>query len=278
MKNLFVVVFAAFLLILLSGCIEVKTLVKLNNDGSGTVEETVYMNNEVVEIIKQFAASFSENPDSVTTEEFDLFDEEKLKSDAGNFGEGVTYISGEKLVEENKQGYRALYKFENINKLTIDQNPSKQIPLYTEEETEAEGDLLSFKFKPGNPAELIINMPDKDEELSKDESDVEDDLNTDGDTLSVEQKAEEAKKFLKDLSMSLSINVKGKIVETNATNVEESDITLFKIDFNELLENPETFNSFVEKDPQSFEEVKEIIKDIPGIKVELNNPVMVKFK
>ena len=65
----------AFILIAtLSGCIDLNVLVKLNPDGSGTIEQQVLLSKEFVSMISSFMA-FSEDS---TSEEFDIFDDLSL--------------------------------------------------------------------------------------------------------------------------------------------------------------------------------------------------------
>jgi len=59
--------------------------------------------------------------------------------------------------------------------------------------------------------------------------------------------------------------------------VDESEITLFKLNFGELLENPEKLEELKNMDSNNLKELKEIMKDIPGIKIETNDPVVIKF-
>ncbi|MCK7525813.1 MAG: hypothetical protein MZV64_53495 [Ignavibacteriales bacterium] len=44
-------------------------------------------------MMKEFAMAF----DSTKTEEFNMFNETELKDKASNYGEGVEYVSGEKI-------------------------------------------------------------------------------------------------------------------------------------------------------------------------------------
>ena len=151
-------------ILLFSGCLEVKTIVNVNDDGSGTIEETILMSTEVVKMIKEFANSFAADS-TQPHEDFELYDIEKIKEQAANFGEGVAYLSSEKISTDSQEGYKAVYSFADLNKITVDQNPNKQLPSFGEEGTmsEDEGkDFLTFQFTKGNPSELKIIMPKKE--------------------------------------------------------------------------------------------------------------------
>ena len=96
MKTFKLLIIGFVLTAVLSGCLQVNTKVNLNRDGSGTIEETVVMKNEMINMMKQFTMSF----DSTKSEEFNMFNEEELKSKESNFGEGVKYVSWEKFTFE----------------------------------------------------------------------------------------------------------------------------------------------------------------------------------
>src|SRR3970040_2511925 len=107
LKPLFVVISSLFLV----GCIQVETKVNVNKDGSGTIEETVLMSNEMVQMLNEFMSGFAS--DTVETEEFKLYNEEDLKNREAELGEGVMLVSGSEYKTEDKQGYKGVYSFKD---------------------------------------------------------------------------------------------------------------------------------------------------------------------
>ena len=147
-KYLFVgIIFSLFL----TGCLQVSTTVNLNKDGSGTIEEIFVMKTEVINMMKEFAMAF----DSAKTEEFNMFNEKELIDKAINYGEGVEYVSGEKITMDNYEGFKAIYSFKDLNKLKLNPSPEDKIPYGAElgevEKEKSAEDLLKFNFKKGNP-------------------------------------------------------------------------------------------------------------------------------
>lgn len=277
MKKILLITSVILALFFTQGCIEVKTTIKLNKDGSGTVEETVLMNKEIIDMLREFIASFSEfGDDSVKTEtkEFKLFNEEELKNKASDFGDGAKYLSGKEIIEERKEGYIAIYSFDNISSLRIDQNPNSRIPDAIESDSEAEHnkEYLTFNFNRGNISELIINMPP----ASFDSNEIEED-NEESNEMSLEE-LEQSKQFLQDMRISLSLIIDGKITESNASYLNGSEVWLFDVNFNELLESPEKLEELRKTNPDNLQQLKDIIKDIPGIKIETNDPLRIQFQ
>jgi hypothetical protein len=277
MKNFLIFSFA-FLLLTFSGCIEIKTLITVNNDGSGTIEETVIMSDKVIEMMKSFSTAFTS--DSTQQQDFDIFNENSIKDRAAGFGNGVTYISGEKIQEGSKEGFKALYSFRNLNDVTLSKIPQSQIPL---DITEATAKDYTFKFIKGSPAEIIILLPSSKDSVSNDEEarDSSGKLSS-ADSLNGESNqdsafTQEALELMKDLQISLVLNTGNSIVETNAAYVNGTEITLFEFDFNKLLNDKEKLQELMKLQSEDYEQIKDVLKDIPGIKVETSEEIRVKF-
>jgi hypothetical protein len=131
--------------------------------------------------------------------------------------------------------------------------------------------MLHSPLARDNISEVKINLPEQKTEEVDEEAEVEEDSLKNGNL-------SEMKFLLKDLSFSLLLNVNGEIVETNAGYRQDSEITLFKLNFEELVDNQEKLEKLKKIDMNNVKELKEIMKDIPGIKIETNDPVIIKFR
>lgn len=271
MKILFKFFPILLLVLTLTGCIDVQYKMHLRTDGSGTIEEIVYMNSAMIQMFKDFSAMGN---DSTQQKEFSLFDEDELRKESEDFGKGVRYVSGEELKDNGREGYRAVFEFDDVNKIKMNEDITDKTPSMGEDETPE--DNITFKFIKGSPATLMIYMPNDDEEENevKEEIEVESDSNSAQD----EEWTDEMKNLMKDFRISIQIELNGDIVETNATNVDGSTITLLEMSFNKLLEDPEKLKKLKGLDNASYEETKELLKDIPGVKLEMNEEVKVVFE
>jgi hypothetical protein len=269
-KLLFIVFFS---LVLFSGCIQVNTKINLNKDGSGTIEETFLMKSSFIKMMKDFVMAF----DSTKTDEFKMFKVDELKNKASNYGKGVTYKSGEEIATDGYEGYKVTYAFNDINKLKINLNPEDKVPFSKEVENveDTSGETLKFNFIKGNPSTLQIDFPDQkkqNEEMSKmeDSSAVEDSIfNSD--------QFQKLVDMFDGMKLSLTIDCGNKIKETDASYVDGSNVTLMAIDFSELIKNKEIIKNLSKTKPESLEKFKEVIGDIPGIKVETKEKINIKF-
>lgn len=261
------------LVITLTGCLRVNTTINVNPDGSGTIEETVFIKGEILDMIRQFASSFDESGEA---EEFSFYKEEEQKNKAGEYGEGVMFLNGEEIFETGWEGYKVTYSFSDINKLKLDPSPDNKVNLGDEvpEETEAERQFITFNFRKGNPSELNITFPLRDlddPKTTESPETVEADTTDEGMT-------EMFKRMFDGMRISVNVSVNGNITETNASFLEGTKLTLMDIDFSNLLVNDDIVKKLESKKPESIEEFREITKDIEGIKIEFNDNVKVKFR
>jgi hypothetical protein len=171
MKKIKFVLAGLITITLFSGCLQVDTKVNLNQDGSGTIEETVLMKTEFINMMKEFIAAF----DSAKTEEFNMFNEDILKERVSDFGEDVKYVSGEKFSIPGYEGFKALYSFTDINKIKLNPSPEDKIPFgentAESEDTTTDNDFIKFKFSKGNPAVLEVDFPKPQHKSSDDVED-----------------------------------------------------------------------------------------------------------
>jgi hypothetical protein len=213
-------------------------------------------------------------------ESFDLFDEAKLKREAGTKGEGVTYVSGKKIATDTFEGYKAIYAFADINKLKLNQNPSDSVPSGPSgSDSENKEEHVTFHFTKGGPATLIVKLPEE-KPVKKDDAaeSAEAPKPSPVEKQQSEMMLAQMKQMFKGMKIAMAIEVEGAVVQTNATHREGSRITMMELDFGKLLEMPEKLLQFSQLEPETLEDAKKFMKDLPGIKVEMNKEVMIKFK
>ena len=67
----------SFLAILFTGCIEMHTVITVKKDGSGLVEENIFIGKAIIDMFKEFAAAFADS--TQPPQEFNMFEEDKIK-------------------------------------------------------------------------------------------------------------------------------------------------------------------------------------------------------
>lgn len=256
-----------------AGCMEIETVVRVKPDGSGTITERLVMSNEIVGMMQEMA------PEGQPAE---LYNEQELRNAAPGYGEGVTYVSAKDVETEFGKGYEASYAFADINKIRVGQDPGDKMPGDGPVEGEDDaGDFTTFTMQPGSPAELVIHWP-VDEAKSKS---VETTETASTDEAPVEQSAEEQEAAMemmqmafKDMRMSMHVEVAGSVVDSNATHLNGSRVTLVDIAFAEFLNSEEAMTKMASNSEQSVADMKEMMALIPGLKMEIEPEVTVRFE
>ena len=263
--------------ILLNGCIEMHNVITVNKDGSGLVEENIFIGKEIINMFKEFAAAFADS--TQPQQEFKLFEEEKIKAKTSDYGEGIEFVSMENIVTDEREGYKAIYKFKDLNKVKVNQDPSDEMPMAEPKEgSEKTNEYVFFKFITGNPNRIVFKLPDETKKEEENTKQIKTDDTTATNVEADSSDLESMVKFMKDMKAKFEIRVDGKITNTNATHVDGNTVTLFDIDFAQLISDKEKLEEFKKFNPNSFEEVKKLVSGIPGIKVELNKEVYIEFE
>jgi hypothetical protein len=252
----------------LSGCLQSRTVISVNADGTGTVEETFLMQRDIVQML----ASMGEG------ESFSLLDRDELERGAEELGDGVQFQSAEEMSTDWGSGYRAVYSFDDINTLRVNQNPSDDVPSQGADmggEQPSAVEYIQFTMTRGRPATLEIIMPEPEQEELEPVDEMPEGM--EAPEISEEDMQGLASLYT-DMRISVDVVVNGDIVDTNATHHDGNRVTLMDIDFNRILEEPEVMERLARQEPGSLSQVEALVNDLPGIKAELNRRIQVRFR
>jgi hypothetical protein len=267
-------VLSMFLALFLAGCISVETTIKLNRDGSGQIVEKIGMGKGFADMASAMSSGGEDGQASKP------FSKEQFEKEARDFGQGVRFVSMSESEDESMKYYEAVYAFDDINKVGVDQNQGNRASTQNTLGGSKKKEPVTFKFSAGEDySTLKIQLP----ETPKDDSGEDE---SDKDTPQQEQvspEMEEAglqmmKAMLKGMHFAVKIDFNGEIVETDATNVDGNTVTLLDINFDSILGNAEKLQALNVRQPEGIEEVKEILKDVEGLKFELQEEIAVRFE
>jgi hypothetical protein len=267
---------------LLLGCFQTETVVRVNPDGTGLIEETLLLSNTALEsmqhLTQELQTAMTEGKPEDKPIKKDPLEEmiREAQKKADRYGPGVRFVSAVPLRTETMGGYKAVYAFEDINTIQIDQNPANKVEkgegLKTSQAKIEEP--IRFKLDKGPRKLLTVTLPkgqEKEhvqaEKISKPEKKEAD-----------PQAAEMMKTLFKDMGMKVSVKINGTILKTNATYRNESAIDLFEVNFGKVMGNLDGFEKLSRAAPKSIEDMKALAKGLEGLKIEMNNPVWVEFK
>jgi len=256
--------FTVALAVSTSGCLASTTLIKLSADGSGTVEQTMTMSAEAAASLKQLAAGFGGK--GAEGKPLDLFDEGQLREAAPKLGEGVRFVSSERIRSKDAEGVKAVYAFADIRTLHVNQKPdvgSAPAPGLGGESRED----VAFQFtrRPGGASAVTVVFPELNlaagEKPSKPKAD------------KVELGMLQG--ILKGLRISIALEVAGRILKTNSPYVNGSTVTLLEMDFEQLLADPSAIERL--QGAGSLEEAKSLLKGVKGLTINPDRQVTIEF-
>lgn len=266
MKKAWPILTAILCTVLLAGCIGVETTVELNRDGSGRLIEKIGLAKEIVNM----ARSMSEEGHGPKP-----FSKEQFAADAKVRGKGVKLVSVKEIQGERMTHFEIVYAFDDINKVRIDENQGNVVSSPGDQDVPNKEEPIRFNFTKGDDSSTLkIMLPKSDEDDFKKRPSDQKDMPAGTEEAGVEM----MKTIFKGMHFAVKVVCNGEILETNATNVDGNTITLVDLDFDKFMDNTDTLKTLNAMQPEGIEEVKQVLKDIEGLKFEFEEEVTVKFK
>lgn len=81
-----------------------------------------------------------------------------------------------------------------------------------------------------------------------------------------------------DLRIALSVEVQGTITQTNAAFVDGSTVTLMELDFGKILADEAVWKKLASTQADSIKQVQDVLKAMPGVRLETQPTVSVSFR
>jgi hypothetical protein len=203
-----------------------------------------------------------------------MIQDARIKAD--QYGPKVKFLSATPVKTENMAGYKAFYAFEDINTLRINQNPENKAEKIggSMEKSHKKEELILFKLVRGPTSTLSVTMP----EYKPDKKDQGQSGTNPNKRQTDPQSLEMMKELFKDMVVKVALEIDGTIIKTNATHRNKSELTLVEMHFGRIIENKKVFEKVSAAEPKTIEEMKELVKGLDGLKIEMNNPIVVEFK
>lgn len=291
------------LAVLVSGCFQTRTLLKLNADGSGTVEETVLMNSTMAMAVMMGQEGLfnfegdDEAPEADPPE--GPYSMEALEARAASMG--AQFVRVEPIEILFGGGYTAVYAFDDINDLSLSSDPSDLMPSqfagemgmgssqpveFDEngemiepemDEMEETATPVTFAYEGGR---LTVRMPqpepdapDGDPKKTPEADETEE--------MPDDREMQQMSMMLRDMRFSFAIELPGEITETTATHTDGRLLTLYDMNFAEVFKSPEAFALMDELEsagPDMASGAMARFGQIPGIVYEASEEVTVSFQ
>lgn len=271
MKKILISLASALAALVLPGCLQHETTVRLNKDGSGTLVEETRLGAQMLAMLDQMSAMGGETAKKDPVAE--MFSEEKGKTRATELGEGVVFEKSESIDANGSKGARMTYRFKDINKLKVStaDGMKNMAPMGAPQAPDVKKPApISFSYVDGK---LTITLPkpekaDAPEVPAAEKADMPDMDNPEMEAM--------MKQMLGDMKMSLKVVIEPGIAETNATHRDGNTITLMQMEMGKLLEKADTLKKLNQVDKNNPAAAMELFKGIEGVKFEAQPEVTVK--
>jgi hypothetical protein len=265
MKGLRVVVLIG-LGIAASGCINSASLIKIKPDGSGTIEQTMLVNMAALKGLMAGMGGQAKQSGGVLNEaEFKRAGERM----------GVRPISLTPMTEGGFEGAKAIYAFDDISKVRVDQDPQMTGPAGGASARTAASNPIRFGLvRQGATSVLTITVDENAADAATARAQDAPSLD------SIDPAMMQMIKTMFDgFRILIDVEVDGTIVKTNADYVAGSRITLLEVDMAGVFADEAKLKALQSKvqPGSSISELRPYLKDIKGVKV--NHPaVTIEFR
>ncbi len=267
MKRILASLLAIASMLLVPSCLEYETKITLNKDGSGTITEETVFNAEIIGMLEMASQQGGQQAKSPFD---DLKNEEKAKAKASDYGEGVTFVKVEEIARNGGKGVRVTYRFTDISKISL--NPGEGLTNLapgTAAEAKEVGTALTFAFADNK---LTIISPEVDAEKAKNATD---DLEIPD---AKDPQAEMMMQMLKGMKMTSKITIAPGIANTDASYRSGDTITLYEMNLDKILANPEGLKAMKGIDMSDRKKAAAALAKINGVKAETKEKVTVELK
>jgi hypothetical protein len=258
--------------ILCCGCLQSTTVIKVNADGSGTLDNQTVMTAAALAQIRQLTGILG----GADGKRVDPFSEEQARSLAPQMGDGVTLLSSMPVQTATGEGRASVYGFRDITKLRVSQTPATpgdasiragglgiggdSAMVTIDLARTATGNVLLTLHTPGDPLSSLFSQIGS--------------LNRRGGQVPPDQLAM-VRQMLAGLRVALRVEPMGRLVRANTPYVDGQTVTLFEVDMDSLLKDEEAFTRL--QNARTTAEAAEAVKNVQGIKMAPERDIVIEF-
>jgi hypothetical protein len=201
-------------MLLTAGCFQGGRVIKLNVDGSGTIVDTVKLNDAGMSMLAGF-----EKTDTATPAEKKARRVAVLKEEAAKMGEAVTLVSFDTASDGTE---KTIYAFKDVSKIKVSSGPHH--PEVDRPDKESSEDPFTFRFSRNGASSVLTAVRGKTRPnpaaKKPDESDA--------------QKVALLRSLMAGFKMTFAVEVSGKLVKSSSPHAAGSVVTLMEVDLDQV--------------------------------------------
>jgi len=250
----------------LASCLEIKSTIVVNKDGTATVEESVLLGAQLAAMMAQGAAGGGPGDQFKGL----LMDKGQAEERAKDLGEGITVKSIEDVkAPDGKSGKKVTFAVADIRKLKYKPN----MPEQGKEEEKKGNEAMNFSLEGST---LTINNPEADkvhEGGGKPKKSPEE-------IAQMKAQIGMMKPMFAGMRISIEVKAGGGIASTDATHRAGDAVTYMDLQFDKLLNNFDAFSEVMESGDTglSMSEAAKKFEKVEGLKIEGKKTVKVELK
>jgi len=240
-------------------CFQMSTVLKVNGDGSGTIEHRMVYSTQALAQLRQFAG-FGGRGGPI-----DPTSEEQFRTMAASIGPGVSYVSSEPITTPAGQGRTAIYAFTDVTQLRISTQPVAPAGVSISAgaiSTASESVTFTLTREPGGTSVLHIHVPEPNF------------LDALGSPAAAGQIGM-VRTLLAGARVQLAAEPAGALVRSSSPYVDGSRVTLLEVDLDQVLKD-ETLLPRLQA-AKTQDEAKAIVQNAPGLKINLDRDITIEF-
>jgi hypothetical protein len=246
--------------LLSSACFQMTTILKVNADGTGTIDHRMLYTATALAQLRQFAAFGGGRGQLV-----DPLSEKQARDMAASIGPGVTYVSSTPINTPGGQGRETTYAFTDVTQLRISTQPAAPGGLAIKTpgfSTQPETVTFSLTREPNGNAVLHIHVPEPNflDALA---------------SPAAQGQIAMIKTALAGARVLLVAEPAGPVVKTSSPYAEGPRVTLLEVDLDEVLKD-ETLLPRLQA-AKTNEEATTVLQTAAGLKINLDRDITIEF-
>jgi len=245
-----------------TACFQMTTVMKLNGNGSGTIEHRMLFTTQALAQLRQFSSLGGGRGQGI-----DPTSEQQAREMAAALGPGVTYVSSQPVTTPTGQGRDAVYAFTDVNQLRVSAQPAAPGGATVRApglDLDASRLTFSLTHEANGNAVLHINVPEPAL------------FETLGTNSAASQQLPMIKSMLAGAHVLLGVEPAGTLVKTSSPFVDGPRVTLLEIDLDQVLQDSDALVAKLQA-AKSNDEMKAILKDVPGLKMPMERDITIEF-
>jgi hypothetical protein len=245
-----------------TACFQMTTVMKLNGDGSGTIEHRMLFTTQALAQLRQFSSLGAGRGQGI-----DPTSEQQAREMAGALGPGVTYVSSQPVTTPVGQGRDAVYAFTDVGQLRVAAQPAAPGGATVRAPgLDLDASTLTFALTHEANGNAVLHITVPEPAL----------FETLGSNSAASQQLPMIKAMLAGAHVLLGVEPAGTLVKTSSPFVDGARVTLLEIDLDQVLKDSDALVAKLQA-AKSNDEMKAVLKDVPGLKMPMDREITIEF-